>query len=144
MTTRKKSRSKLIEECEVELRRIQQECLDIIHDSKKSLATSISGDEGDMSQALEERSQSYAKQQMLEKRLTEVSAALERIQEGTYGICEETGEDIEEKRLLALPWTKYSLEGAEIRERTQKRYASVGGDSDAKSEFSWTEGATED
>jgi DnaK suppressor protein len=44
------------------------------------------------------------------------------MENGSYGTCEETGEDIEEKRLLAIPWTRLSLEGAEVREREQKRY----------------------
>ncbi len=40
-----------------------------------------------------------------------------------YGICEETEELIEEDRLLAIPWTRLSIEGAEIRESVNKRYA---------------------
>lgn len=39
----------------------------------------------------------------LEKRLVEVKAALKRMEEGTYGICEVSGEPIEEQRLQANP-----------------------------------------
>jgi DnaK suppressor protein len=49
--------------------------------------------------------------------------ALSRIESGTYGICEETEEQIEHERLLAIPWTRLSIEGAEIRESIKKRYA---------------------
>ena len=41
----------------------------------------------------------------------EVLAALRRLERGTYGICEITGQPIEPARLEALPWARYSLEG---------------------------------
>ena len=41
----------------------------------------------------------------------EVVAAIRRIERGTYGICEMTGEPIEAERLTAIPWTRYSLGG---------------------------------
>ena len=40
-----------------------------------------------------------------------------------FGICEETEEVIEPERLRAIPWTRLSIEGAEIRESVNKRYA---------------------
>ncbi len=43
----------------------------------------------------------------------EVDAALRRIDEGTFGICEGTGEPIEKRRLKARPWSRYSLAYAE-------------------------------
>lgn len=43
-----------------------------------------------------------------ENELAEVQAALARMRDGTYGICEITGEPIPEARLKALPWTRYS------------------------------------
>jgi 3-hydroxyacyl-CoA dehydrogenase/enoyl-CoA hydratase/3-hydroxybutyryl-CoA epimerase len=54
--------------------------------------------------------------------IKEIDEALARMEGGVYGICEETGDEIEEKRLQAIPWTRLSLEGAEVREREQKRY----------------------
>lgn len=41
----------------------------------------------------------------------EVIAALNRIERGTYGICELTGQPIENERLEVIPWTRYSLSG---------------------------------
>ena len=41
--------------------------------------------------------------------LIEIDAAIRRIEAGTYGICELTGKRIELGRLLAIPWTRYSL-----------------------------------
>jgi len=41
----------------------------------------------------------------------EVVAALNRIERGTYGVCELTGQPIESERLEVIPWTRYSLSG---------------------------------
>ena len=49
--------------------------------------------------------------------------ALARIEQGTFGVCEETEEVIESERLLAIPWTRLSIEGAEIREAVSRRFA---------------------
>jgi DnaK suppressor protein len=46
--------------------------------------------------------------------LYEVNAALKRIEDGTYGICELTGQPIPWARLVAIPWARFSL-GAEKR-----------------------------
>ena len=43
--------------------------------------------------------------------LAEVLDALRRIELGTYGLCEITGEPIEAGRLQAIPWARYSLQG---------------------------------
>jgi DnaK suppressor protein len=44
--------------------------------------------------------------------LAEVDHALDRIREGTYGICEGTGKPIDTRRLRAQPWARYSIEYA--------------------------------
>jgi len=44
--------------------------------------------------------------------LYEIDAALKRIEDGTYGICELTGQPIPWARLVAIPWARFSL-GAE-------------------------------
>jgi RNA polymerase-binding transcription factor DksA len=50
-------------------------------------------------------------------RLFEIDSALNRLREGTYGICEETGRPISEARLRAVPWTRYSRAAAEKYEK---------------------------
>jgi len=42
--------------------------------------------------------------------LEEIDEALERMDEGTYGICQVTGEEISEARLRAMPTAKYTME----------------------------------
>ncbi len=41
--------------------------------------------------------------------LPDILSALERIKDGTFGICEATGNQIEDRRLKAVPWTKVSI-----------------------------------
>lgn len=44
--------------------------------------------------------------------LKEISAALKRIEEGTFGVCEATGEPIAKARLNVKPWARYCIEAA--------------------------------
>ena len=45
----------------------------------------------------------------IQERLPEIERALAKINQGTYGICEKTGEFIGYKRLKAIPWARYSI-----------------------------------
>ena len=51
------------------------------------------------------------------KLLREIDDALERIEQGTYGICEATNKQIAKARLEAKPWARYSVEYARMREQ---------------------------
>lgn len=42
--------------------------------------------------------------------LAEIRDALRRIKKGAYGVCETTGEPIEDRRLAAIPWTRFSAD----------------------------------
>lgn len=44
--------------------------------------------------------------------LREINSALAKIQDGSYGICEGTGNPINKPRLEAQPWARYSIEHA--------------------------------
>ena len=56
------------------------------------------------------------------KLISKIDAALQRIDEGTYGYCEETGEPIGLKRLDARPIATLSIEAQERHERREKVY----------------------
>lgn len=55
------------------------------------------------------------------EKLRLIDRALEKIQEGTYGICEGTGKPIPEERLRVIPWTPYSKEYAETLDKKKKK-----------------------
>ena len=56
------------------------------------------------------------------KLISKIDAALQRLEEGTYGYCEETGEPISLKRLDARPIATLSIEAQERHERREKVY----------------------
>ena len=55
------------------------------------------------------------------KLINKIDAALRRLEDGTYGYCEETGEPISLKRLEARPVATLSLEAQEMHEKAEKR-----------------------
>ena len=55
------------------------------------------------------------------KLINKIEAALKRIEDGTYGYCDETGEPISLKRLQARPVATLSLEAQENHEKAEKR-----------------------
>ncbi len=55
------------------------------------------------------------------KMIKEIDAALKRIADGTFGICERSGKPIKLERLKELPWARYSIEAAREIERQSMR-----------------------
>ncbi len=55
------------------------------------------------------------------KLINKINSALQRIEDGSYGYCEETGEPIGIKRLEARPVATLSLEAQEMHEKAEKR-----------------------
>ena len=53
--------------------------------------------------------------------LSEIDAAIQRIHDGTYGVCEVTAKPISKERLLAVPFTRYSAEAQKEIERNRYR-----------------------
>ena len=56
------------------------------------------------------------------KLISKIDSALQRLDEGTYGYCEETGDPISLKRLAARPIATLSIEAQERHERREKVY----------------------
>ena len=115
-------RQKLYDDCRVKLLKVREETLNGLKALNPSLATEMVGDEADLASAHISQTQALNQRDKLLAKIKEIDESLGRMESGTYGICEETGDEIEEKRLQAIPWTRLSLEGAEVREREQKRY----------------------
>jgi DnaK suppressor protein len=116
----------LVEKCRSKLLLAKAEILNRVRESRHDLYNSEDGkggDEGDQTLRALAESEFLSMHERLRKQLMEIESALARIDKGLYGICEETEEPIEPDRLLAIPWTRLSIEGAEIRESLGKKYA---------------------
>ena len=59
------------------------------------------------------------------KLISKIDQALKKIQDGTYGFCEETGEPIGIKRLMARPVAALSIAAQEKHEKEEKVYADI-------------------
>ena len=77
-------------------------------------------DSGDMSQSIFDREIDATLEEQTERRLKQVERALEKIEEGTYGICDDTGEEIPRGRLEAIPEAVRTVE-AQQRFETERR-----------------------
>lgn len=115
-----------VEICKRKLVEKKAELLNRMNEAKKDYLELDKGtDEGDQSMSNFAESTFLMSQERSRKNLFEIELALQRIENGCYGICEETQEPIEEDRLMAIPWTRLSIEGAELKESINKRFAVV-------------------
>jgi len=117
--------SSFIQECRRRLLQTKSELLNRVRTSRAEFATldKSGGDEADQTMSLLAENDFLSSQNRLRENILEIELALARIETGRYGLCEETEEAIEKERLMALPWTRLSIEGAETREAFRKRYA---------------------
>jgi RNA polymerase-binding protein DksA len=75
---------------------------------------------GDTASLFYDREFSMGLSERQQKYLEQIDEALQRIEEGTYGICKVTGELIPIERLEEVPVAKYSVKGKEILEKKKK------------------------
>ena len=114
----------LLEECKQRLLATKTDILNRVRDVRMGLQfEDKGGDEADQTIRVLAETETLTMHERMRSQLVEVEMALARIEAGSYGICEETEEPIEPERLRAIPWTRLSIEGAEIRESMNKRYA---------------------
>jgi len=77
-------------------------------------------DSGDMSQSIFDREMDASVGEQIERRLKDVERALQKVEEGTYGVCDDTGEKIPRGRLEAVPEAIRTVE-AQQRFETERR-----------------------
>ena len=125
MTTTTIYNEGFVRECKTKLLEKKREILNRAQAARAefSMLDKHGGDEADQTMSLMAENDFLTAQQRLKDQLYEIEHALARVENGSYGICEETQEMIEEDRLRAIPWTRLSIEGAEIRESLQRRFA---------------------
>lgn len=114
----------LISDCKEKLLVIKADLLNRVKETRSKLDQfEHGGDEADQTMRILAEQEMLNLTDRLRSQLLEIESALARIENGTFGYCEETEEMIETDRLRAIPWTRLSIEGAEIRESMGKRYA---------------------
>jgi DnaK suppressor protein len=113
------------QECRRRLLMMKQEIMNRFRTARQNYAQTehAKGDEIDQTVAQQEEHSFLVNQERLRNQLLEIEMALGRIEQGIFGVCEETEEKIETDRLLAVPWTRLSIEGAELREAMNRKYA---------------------
>lgn len=72
--------------------------------------SSIAHHMGDFGSDTEEKQMNYQFLQRTRKFINRLNEALQRIEDGTYGICKATGKPISKGRLETVPHTRYSIE----------------------------------
>lgn len=89
----------------------------------KQIGAEVYSDEGDIAQQYLSSKISISLREKDHMILKEIHAALLRIEDGSYGYCQESGELIEQKRLEKQPWARLSLDYAEMEEHESQKYA---------------------
>ncbi len=100
---------------------------DILRESRETLAALQSENENhpdiaDRASSETDRAIELRARDRQRKLISKIDAAMSRIDEGTYGYCEETGEPISLKRLDARPIATLSIEAQERHERRERVY----------------------
>jgi DnaK suppressor protein len=108
----------IVQECKIKLMAMKAELLNRMSSVRWEIRNNDknSGDEIDQTVAMLSEHTNLVNNDRIRFQLMEIEYALARIQRGEFGICEETFEPIEPERLLAIPYTRLSIEGAELRE----------------------------
>lgn len=97
-------RERLVREREAAIRRLRELGISphLDEDTAPHAGTDTVRDEGDAAQASERQDLGFMTRERLAERVNQLSAALRRLHEGHYGVCERCGNPIEPARLAAL------------------------------------------
>lgn len=98
---------------------------DILRESRSTIANlqeenKLQADAADRASSETDRSLELRTRDRQRKLIAKIDAALGRIEDGTYGYCEDTGEPIGLRRLDARPIATLSIEAQEAHERREK------------------------
>jgi DnaK suppressor protein len=90
------------------------------------VSTDDLADETDLASSVIHQNISFSIRNRELLKLRQVESAIQRIDDGHYGVCEECDEEIEEVRLRNQPWTNLCIIHAEEREREGSKYRQIG------------------
>jgi DnaK suppressor protein len=100
---------------------------DILRESKETIShlqdeNHVLPDVADRASSETDRSLELRTRDRQRKLISKIEAALKRIEDGSYGYCEETGDPISLKRLDARPIATLSIEAQERHEKRERVY----------------------
>jgi len=100
---------------------------DILRDSRETLENLqqenvVHADMADRASSESDRTLELRTRDRQRKLISKIDAALRRLEDGSYGYCEDSGEPIGLARLIARPVATLSLEAQEKHERREKVY----------------------
>jgi DnaK suppressor protein len=98
----------------------QERIVKRLSDDTTELAATVTADPGDIEDAAADEAGSFRTNTLRERervQLAEIEAALARMHDGSYGICEDTDEPIPYRRLELEPTTRFTVDALEQRER---------------------------
>jgi len=75
-------------------------------------------EDGDIASSVVEQQVSFTMRNKELEKLRKIEIALERLENGSFGVCEECEDSINERRLKSQPWTNLCIEHAEEAERS--------------------------
>jgi len=99
---------KFVEQCKQKLLNKYEELINLQKDAA-TLLFDEKGDEADIADSVLGKEMVQELNDTQRKILELISLSLEKINKGTYGVCEHCGKMITKKRLKILPWVKYCI-----------------------------------
>lgn len=84
-----------------------------LNEANNADQSSVTHHMGDFGSDTEEMQLNYQLLERTRKYLNQINNALQRIEDGSYGICKATGKPISKGRLESVPHTRYSIEAKE-------------------------------
>lgn len=105
----KKQLEKFRERLEAEKREILRDFSEYIRSEREADPHRPVGDSEDLASEARTRELTLLMSDRDREQLREIEDALRRIEQGTYGICEESGEEIPVQRLEAIPTARYTV-----------------------------------
>ncbi len=109
-----------LEQLRAELKRVVKGMQEDQRDRAEDEGDFTEHDSGDMSQSLFTREMDATVEQAAERRLRSVERAIQKIEEGTYGLSDDSGERIPKGRLEAAPEAIYTVEEQQRREKERR------------------------
>ena len=113
------ARERLKQELIAAAGRLREMGIATTHDGVPSADAQTVNDIGDVAQVSELRDLAVETRGRIAERISRITAAIERVDEGTYGVCERCGEAIQAARLDAIPEAELCRDCQEVTERLE-------------------------